>query len=116
MGIGGGFLLVPAMIYLLGMPATLVAGTSLFQIIATTAIATFLHAVTNHTVDVVLGALLIAGGVIGAQFGTRLSGLLRGEQIRALLAVLVVLVAVKLGLDLVLTPDTPYVVQTAPSP
>jgi uncharacterized membrane protein YfcA len=116
MGIGGGFLLVPAMIYLLGMPATLVAGTSLFQIIATTAIATFLHAVTNHTVDVVLGALLIAGGVIGAQFGTRLSGLLRGEQIRALLAALVVLVAVKLGLDLVLTPDTPYVVQTAPSP
>ncbi|GIL39233.1 sulfite exporter TauE/SafE family protein [Roseiterribacter gracilis] len=112
MGIGGGFLLVPAMIYLLGMPATLVAGTSLFQIIATTAIATFLHAVTNHTVDVVLGALLIAGGVIGAQFGTRLSMLLRGEQIRALLAALVVLVAVKLGLDLVLTPNTPYVVQT----
>jgi uncharacterized membrane protein YfcA len=115
MGIGGGFLLVPAMIYLLGMPATLVAGTSLFQIIATTAIATFLHAITNHTVDVVLGALLIAGGVIGAQFGTRLSGLLRGEQIRALLAALVLVVACKLGLDLVLRPDTPYVVQTAPS-
>lgn len=113
MGIGGGFLLVPAMIYILGMPATLVAGTSLFQIIATTAIATFLHAVTNHTVDVVLGALLIVGGVIGAQFGTRLSVLLRGEQIRALLAALVLLVAIKLGLDMVLTPDTPYVVQTS---
>jgi uncharacterized membrane protein YfcA len=112
MGIGGGFLLVPAMIYVLGMPALLVAGTSLYQIIATTAVVTVLQAVTNQTVDVVLAVLLIVGGVIGAQFGARVGGVLRGEQARALLAILIVMVALKLGLDMVLRPDEPYSVTT----
>ncbi|MGP1394084.1 MAG: sulfite exporter TauE/SafE family protein [Inquilinaceae bacterium] len=113
MGIGGGFILVPAMIYLLGMPASMVAGTSLFQIIFTTAIATFLHAYNNQTVDVMLALLLLAGGVIGAQFGIRASGKLKGEQARALLAVLVLSVCVKLAADLVITPDDPYSIEVA---
>jgi len=108
MGIGGGFFLVPAMIYLLGMRASAVAGTSLFQIVFTTAIATFLHAVQNQTVDVLLALLLLAGGVIGAQFGTRAAGGLRGEQARALLAAIVLAVCLKLAVDLVSTPDDLY--------
>ncbi len=108
MGIGGGFFLVPAMIYLLGMPASTVAGTSLFQIIFTTAIATFLQAQQNQTVDVVLAVLLLAGGVIGAQFGSRASGRLRGDQARALLAALVLAVCIKLLIDLVATPQSLY--------
>ncbi|HYC03435.1 MAG TPA: sulfite exporter TauE/SafE family protein [Azospirillaceae bacterium] len=108
MGIGGGFLLVPAMIYLLGMPAVLVAGTSLFQIIFTTGIAAFLQAATNQTVDILLALLLLAGGVVGAQFGTRAGTHLRGEQARALLALMVLAVAVKLLVDLVVTPEDVY--------
>lgn len=104
MGIGGGFLLVPAMIYLLNMPTGLVAGTSLFQIIFTTAVATLLQAATNQTVDVVLALLLLVGGVIGAQFGTKAGAYLRGEQARMLLAVLVVSVAGKLAWDLFARP------------
>ena len=103
--IGGGFLLVPAMIYLLGMPTVLVAGTSLFQIIFTTGIAAFMQASLNQTVDVVLALLLLVGGVIGAQFGTKAGTRLRGEQARALLAMVVLAVAVKLAVDLVLTPE-----------
>lgn len=105
MGIGGGFFLVPAMIYLLGMPAMTVAGTSLFQIIFTTAIATFLQATQNHTVDAVLALMLLAGGVIGAQWGTRASGVLRGEQARALLAGMVMVICVSLAWELVATPE-----------
>jgi len=104
MGIGGGFLLVPAMIYLLNMPTALVAGTSLFQIIFTTAVATVLQAASNQTVDVMLALLLLVGGVIGAQFGTKAGGYLRGEQARALLGLLVVIVAARLAWDLVTTP------------
>ncbi|NNG05370.1 MAG: sulfite exporter TauE/SafE family protein [Inquilinus sp.] len=104
MGIGGGFLLVPAMIYLLGMPASMVAGTSLFQIIFTTAIATFLQAYSNQTVDALLALLLLTGGVIGAQFGTRVAGQLKAEQARALLAMLVLIVCLKLAVDLVSPP------------
>ncbi len=104
MGIGGGFLLVPAMIYLLNMPTGLVAGTSLFQIIFTTAMATLLQAAINQTVDVMLALLLLVGGVVGAQFGTRAGGRLRGEQARLLLASLVVAVALKLAWDLVVEP------------
>lgn len=104
MGIGGGFLLVPAMIYLLNMPTGLVAGTSLFQIIFTTAVATLLQAATNQTVDVVLAMLLLVGGVIGAQFGTKAGVLLRGEQARMLLALLVVSVAGRLAWDLFARP------------
>ena len=108
MGIGGGFLLVPAMIYILGMPTALVAGTSLFSIILTTAIATFLQAVTNHSVDIMLAMLLLVGGVVGAQFGTRASVHLKGEQARALLALMVLAVAVKLAVDLVVPPIDLY--------
>jgi uncharacterized membrane protein YfcA len=108
LGLGGGFLLVPAMIYLLGMPTAMVAGTSLFQIIFTTAIATFLQAAVNNTVDVMLALLLLVGGVIGAQFGTKAGGYLRGEQARALLALLVVGVALRLAVDLVVPPPNLY--------
>ncbi|WP_207480591.1 sulfite exporter TauE/SafE family protein [Arenibaculum pallidiluteum] len=104
MGIGGGFLLVPAMIYLLGMPTAMVAGTSLFQIIFTTAFATVLQAATNGTVDVVLALLLLVGGVVGAQFGTKAGAYLRGEQARFLLGAMVVLVALKLAWDLIAVP------------
>ncbi|MGQ9366277.1 sulfite exporter TauE/SafE family protein [Azospirillum sp. ST 5-10] len=112
MGIGGGFMLVPAMIYLLNMPTALVAGTSLFQIIFTTAIATLLHAATNHTVDVMLALLLLVGGVVGAQFGTKAGGYLRGEQARALLGLLVVAVALRLAWDLVVTPEDLFTVSS----
>jgi uncharacterized membrane protein YfcA len=105
MGIGGGFILVPAMIYLLGMPIGLVAGTSLFQIIFTTGITTFLQAVTTHAVDVVLAAVLIVGGVIGAQVGTKLSHLLKPEYSRLAHASIVLVVAVKLAFDLFTRPD-----------
>lgn len=108
MGIGGGFLLVPAMIYILGMPTALVAGTSLFQIVFTTGLAAFLQAVGNQTVDIVLALLLLVGGVIGAQFGTRAGTRLRGEQARALLAMMVLAVAVKLAVDLVVRPEDIY--------
>lgn len=112
MGIGGGFLLVPAMIYLLNMPTGLVAGTSLFQIIFTTAMATLLQAATNQTVDVMLALLLLIGGVIGAQFGTKAGGKLRGEQARLLLAALVVAVALKLAVDLVVEPADLFTIST----
>lgn len=104
MGVGGGFLLVPAMIYLLNMPSGLVAGTSLFQIIFTTAAATILQAATNGTVDVMLAILLLVGGVIGAPLGTKAGVGLRGEHSRVLLALLVVAVAGKLAWDLILPP------------
>jgi uncharacterized protein len=105
MGVGGGFIMVPAMIYLLGMPTKVVVGTSLFQIIFVTAFTTVMHALTNQTVDMLLAALLIVGGVIGAQLGTRVGVRLRAEQLRILLAALVLAVAIKIGLDLVLQPD-----------
>jgi uncharacterized membrane protein YfcA len=105
MGTGGGFILVPAMIYLLGMPIGLVAGTSLFQIIFTTGITTFLQTVTTHAVDVVLAAVLIVGGVIGAQVGTKLSHLLKPEHSRLALATIVLAVAVKLAFDLFTRPE-----------
>jgi uncharacterized membrane protein YfcA len=108
LGVGGGFFMVPAMIYLLGMPTAVVPGTSLFQIIFTTAAVTVLQAITNHTVDAMLAILLLAGGVIGAQFGTRFGANLRGEQVRALLALLVVSVCIKLFVDLVIPPDDVY--------
>jgi len=104
MGVGGGFVMVPAMIYILGMPTAVVVGTSLFQIIFVTANVTVLQAVSNHTVDVVLALLLLAGAVIGAQFGARAGAKLRGEQLRGLLALMVMGVCAKLGYDLVATP------------
>ena len=105
MGVGGGFIMVPAMIYLLGMPTRVVVGTSLFQIIFVTAFTTMLHATTNFTVDIVLAVLLLVGGVIGAQFGTMIGSKLKAEQLRILLAVMVLLVCGKLAFDLVVQPS-----------
>ncbi|MCB1364341.1 MAG: sulfite exporter TauE/SafE family protein [Rhodobacteraceae bacterium] len=108
MGVGGGFIMVPAMIYILGMPTKVVVGTSLFQIILVTAFTTMLHATTNFTVDIVLAVLLLIGGVIGAQIGTRIGVRMKAEQLRILLAVMVLAVCGKLALDLLLQPSELY--------
>ena len=108
MGVGGGFIMVPAMIYLLGMPTKVVVGTSLFQIIFVTAFTTMAHAITSQTVDVLLALVLLIGGVIGAQFGTAIGTRLKAEQLRIALASLVLLVCFKLALDLFLTPADLY--------
>ena len=108
MGVGGGFIMVPAMIYLLGMPTKVVIGTSLFQILVVSAFTTVMHAITNQSVDVLLALLLIIGGVVGAQIGSQLGARLRAEQLRILLALVVLAVAVKLGLDLLLPPGELY--------
>ena len=108
MGVGGGFVMVPAMIYLLGMPTKVVIGTSLFQIIFVTGFTTMLHATTNQTVDIVLAVLLLVGGVLGAQVGTRIGVRMQAEQLRILLAVLVLAVCGKLALDLLLEPAELY--------
>ena len=108
MGVGGGFVMVPAMIYLLGMPTRAVAGTSLFQIIFVTANVTFLQAVQNHTVDIVLAMVLIVGGVIGAQIGGRMSNRVPAEQLRILLAVLILALGARLAFELVATPEDIY--------
>jgi uncharacterized protein len=108
MGVGGGFIMVPAMIYLLGMPTKVVVGTSLFQIIFVTAFTAIMHAYTNQTVDMMLAFLLIIGGVIGAQMGTRVGVRLKAEQLRILLALLVLAVAIKIALDLLLQPAELY--------
>ncbi|MDO6588705.1 sulfite exporter TauE/SafE family protein [Loktanella sp. D2R18] len=108
MGVGGGFIMVPAMIYLLGMPTKVVIGTSLFQIIFVAGFTTVLHATTNHTVDVVLALLLLIGGVVGAQFGTRWGVRMKAEQLRILLATLVLGVCIKLAIDLLIQPTELY--------
>lgn len=108
MGVGGGFIIVPAMIYLLGMPTKVVVGTSLFQIIFVTGFTTMLHATTNYTVDIVLAVLLLVGGVIGAQIGTQIGVKMKAEQLRILLALLVITVCGKLALDLILEPAELY--------
>ncbi|MEL0132973.1 MAG: sulfite exporter TauE/SafE family protein [Rhodobiaceae bacterium] len=105
MGVGGGFIMVPAMIYLLGMPTSVVVGTSLFQIIFVTANVTLLQSIQTQTVDFLLAGLLLFGAVVGAQFGSRAGALLRGEQLRGLLALLVLAVCVKIGYDLVVRPE-----------
>ncbi|NDV85901.1 TSUP family transporter [Aurantimonas aggregata] len=108
MGVGGGFIMVPAMIYLLRVPTNVVIGTSLFQIIFTAAVTTVLQAATNNTIDVVLAFLLMLGGVVGAQFGAEAGRKLRGDQLRALLALLVLAVGLRLGFELVVTPEEPF--------
>jgi uncharacterized membrane protein YfcA len=108
MGVGGGFILVPAMIYLLGMPTKVVVGTSLFQIVFVTAFTTLMHAVTAQSVDLLLAVVLILGGVIGAQIGTQIGLRLRAEQLRILLALLVLAVAGRIALDLLVEPDELY--------
>ena len=108
MGVGGGFVMVPAMIYLLRMPTVVVVGTSLFQIIFVTANVTILQSVQNQPVDIVLALVLIFGGVIGAQVGARLGAVLKGEQLRGLLALMVLAVSVKILFDLAATPTDIY--------
>ena len=108
MGVGGGFILVPAMIYVLGMPTRVVVGTSLFQIIFVTSFTTVMHAINSQTVDMVLAFLLIIGGVIGAQFGSQFSARLKAEQLRILLAILVLSVCLKIALDLLIRPSELY--------
>lgn len=104
MGIGGGFIMVPAMLYLLGMSAGVVVGTSLFNIVFVTAAATMLHSVESQTVDIVLALLLLSGGVVGAQLGVRAAQKLQPEKLRLFLALLVVGVAVRLAIGLTWTP------------
>ena len=108
MGVGGGFIMVPAMIYLLRMPTNVVIGTSLFQIIFVSAAVTIMHAAKNQTVDVVLATILIIGGVMGAQIGARIGQKLRGEQLRALLALIVLGVGLKMLSDLLFMPAEIY--------
>jgi uncharacterized membrane protein YfcA len=112
MGVGGGFMLVPAMIYLLRLPTRMVIGTSTFQILCITAFTTVLQSVQNHSVDIFLAVPLIAGGVVGAQLGVGFSERLKAEQLRALLALLVIAVAVRMALSLVVPPSFPYVLDT----
>lgn len=112
MGVGGGFIMVPAMIYLLRIPTSVVIGTSLFQIIFVTAFTTIVQAATNYSVDIVLAGLLMVAGVIGAQYGVRVGQRMRGEQLRAGLALLVLAVGIRLGLGLVLPPNEIYSITT----
>jgi uncharacterized membrane protein YfcA len=115
MGVGGGFILVPAMVYLLRMRASVVVGTSLFQIVITTAITTFLQAGRNQTVDIVLSALLLLGGVIGAQIGARMSARFRADELRVILAVIVLVVGLQMGLSLVVPPREPFAFAPGPA-
>ncbi len=105
LGIGGGFVLVPAMIYLLGMPARVVIGTSLIMILAVSAVTTMVHAITTRAVDVVLAALLLAGGVIGAQYGAALTLRIKPDYLRLALAVIILLVALRMALGLAWRPE-----------
>ena len=114
MGVGGGFIMVPAMIYVLGMPTSVVPGTSLFQIIFVAASVTVLQAIGNRTVDILLTLLLLVGAVFGTLFGARWAAKLRGEQLRALLGLLVIAVAVKLAVDLTVEPGSLYSTALAP--
>jgi len=108
LGVGGGFFMIPAMIYVLGMPTSIVIGTSLFQIIFITANVTFLQAVTTHTVDILLAVLLLSGSVVGAQMGTRLGARLPAAKLRAMLALLVLAIALKLAYGLFARPHDIY--------
>ncbi|HYF23214.1 MAG TPA: sulfite exporter TauE/SafE family protein [Caulobacteraceae bacterium] len=115
MGVGGGFILVPAMVYLLRMRASVVVGTSLFQIIVTTAVTTVLQAGRNQTVDILLSGLLLFGGVVGAQLGARASGRFRADELRALLGLIVLLVGIQMGLSLFVPPAEPFAFAPGPA-
>jgi uncharacterized protein len=108
LGVGGGFFMIPAMIYGLGMPTSVVIGTSLFQIIFTTANVTFLQAITTQTVDVILAILLISGSVVGAQMGTRIGSRMNAANLRGWLALIVLTIALKLAFGLFTQPDEIY--------
>lgn len=109
MGVGGGFILVPAMVYILRMPAGVVVGTSLFQIIITTSLASVLQAGRNQSVDIVLATLLLLGGVLGAQFGARASSRFRAEELRAVLGLIVLIMGLQMGLVLFINPEDPFI-------
>ncbi|MFM9827555.1 MAG: sulfite exporter TauE/SafE family protein, partial [Sphingomonas sp.] len=113
LGVGGGFILVPAMLYLLGMTTQVVIGTSLFQTLFVTAVATMVHATTTKAVDIVLAALLLLGSVAGAQLGARFANKVRPEYLRLGLAVVVLLVALRVALGLGWRPDEIYSVELA---
>lgn len=108
LGIGGGFILVPALIYILRVPGSVVIGTSLVQVVAIMAASTILHSINSQSVDILLAFCLMVGGVIGAQFGASAGQYLRGDQLRALLAVLVLAVAIRFAVTLILTPADPF--------
>ena len=110
-GIGGGFILVPIMIYLLRVPTSTVVGTSMVLTLVTMTFATLLHAVTNHLVDVVLALILMVGGVTGAQFGARAGQKIRGEQLRLLLGLLVLAVGIRFAIELVIRPDDLFTIR-----
>ncbi len=108
MGIGGGFLMIPAMIYILKMPANMVVGTSLFQIIFISSIVTVMHSVSTHSVDMLLASILIVGGVVGAQFGSRISHKIPAIKLRFALSILILLVCLRLAGGLFIQPDNIY--------
>ncbi len=110
-GVGGGFIMVPAMLYILGMGTQVVVGTSLFQILFVTMVTTMLHSVTTRAVDIVLAVLLLVGGVVGAQWGARFAQKLRPEYLRLCLAAIVLLVAARMAMGLGFRPDEIYSVQ-----
>tara|TARA_B100001996_G_scaffold206417_1_gene158219 strand:- start:178 stop:597 length:420 start_codon:yes stop_codon:yes gene_type:complete len=110
MGVGGGFIMIPAMVYILGMSTSVVVGTSLFQIIFVTANSTFFQSYLNQTVDVVLAALMILGGVIGAQLGARLGNVLKAEYLRGVLAIIVLIVCAKIFVDLTFLPGELFLI------
>ena len=114
MGVGGGFIMVPAMIYLLRMPTNVVIGTSLFQVLCSTSVVTLLHATTNQTVDTTLALILMIGGVLGAQLGARAGRQIANEQLRALLALLVLSVCFRLGIELFIEPAELFVTESPP--
>ncbi|WP_316165584.1 MULTISPECIES: sulfite exporter TauE/SafE family protein [unclassified Bradyrhizobium] len=111
MGIGGGFILVPLLIYLLRVPTSTVIGTSMVLTLATMMIATMLHAMSNHLVDAVLALILMVGGVTGAQFGARAGQMIRGEQLRLLLGLLILAVGIRFAIELVIKPDDPFTIR-----
>jgi uncharacterized protein len=113
MGIGGGFIVVPAMFYILGMPSVLVIGTSLLQMMCVASLATWLHAVHTHSVDILLAMMLIIGGVVGTQIGIRLHAKLPATLMRLLLAIIVLLVAGQLAVALFTRPESLYSIEPA---
>jgi uncharacterized membrane protein YfcA len=111
LGVGGGFIMVPAMIYLLGMSAQVVVGTSLLQILFVTALTTLVHATTTRSVDIVLAVLLLLGSVVGAQYGARFAQRMKPELLRMILAIVVLTVALRMFLQLTWQPEEIYTVQ-----
>jgi hypothetical protein len=111
MGIGGGFILVPLLIYLLRVPTSTVIGTSMVLTLVTMVFATMLHAVTNHLVDAVLALILMVGGVTGAQFGARAGAKIRGEHLRLLLGILILAVGIRFAIELVIRPDELFTIR-----